>query len=124
MDYETWFDETGQVTVEAMYEADGVRWKRDRRAFVPGSGCRGLMSAVTDRDPDRFKAVLAGGCDLKLQPGVGSQALEHAIALGEVEPTRLLLDAGVDPNAGGKGAQEQARGRAVVSGRARSSASR
>ena len=66
--------------------------------YASGNACRGLLGAVTANDINRLKAILAGGCN----PGivsVGINPLEWAIGSARVEATRLLLEAGADPNA-------------------------
>jgi hypothetical protein len=60
--------------------------------------CRGLAEAVLSRDVDRLKRILGSGCDPRAYPGA-INPLQLAIARGQVDETRLLLEAGADPNA-------------------------
>jgi hypothetical protein len=55
---------------------------------------------VLSRDLERLERLLRSGCDPRNQ-GPGINPLQLAIAEGRVEETRLLLQAGADPNAVG-----------------------
>ena len=60
--------------------------------------CRGLGAAVGANDLARIRQILATGCAPGGANG-GASPLEQAISGGNVEATRLLLDAGADPDA-------------------------
>jgi hypothetical protein len=62
--------------------------------------CHGLGQAVLARDPDHLKLILGSGCDPRTYRSAVNP-LQLAIAGGRVAETRLLLEAGADPNAVG-----------------------
>ncbi len=66
--------------------------------YAAESACRGLSGAVAKNDLARLKSILDSGCNPN-HFGGGMNPLQFAIAGARVEATRLLLDAGSDPNA-------------------------
>jgi hypothetical protein len=67
-------------------------------AWAAGGQCHGLAAAVAKNDLVRLKSILDSGCNPN-PIGPGLNPLQFAIAGAHVEATRLLLDAGLDPNA-------------------------
>ncbi len=88
------------VVIVAGGWARGAAWTEDQSQTPPSSDarCRGLGEAVLRRNLDRLKLILADGCDPRAYRAA-IDPLQIAIAEGQVEETRLLLEAGADPNA-------------------------
>src|SRR5579871_903531 len=66
--------------------------------YAAENECRGLLGAVAKNDLVRLKSILESGCNPN-HYGIGFNPLQHAVAGAHVEATRLLLEAGSDPNA-------------------------
>lgn len=117
--------ETPIMTCARTGNADAVRMLLVRGAEVndkePTQNQTALMWAAAERHPKILQMLIDAKADLRAHTKLGFTALHFAARVGDLESTRILLDAGVDLNIRAQpdavSGQESGRGGATAAGR-------
>lgn len=95
--------ELGKLDVVKRLVARGAKLNtRDRLNFHDGGGKTALHYAVQSRRPEVAEFLLSKGADTEVQDKSNQTSLYLAVANGDLAMTKLLLDAGADPNGSGR----------------------
>jgi uncharacterized protein len=85
---------TGNADAVGMLLAHGA----DVNAKEPTQSQTALMWAAAEQHPKVLETLIAAHADLRAHSSLGFTALHFAARFGDLESTRILLDAGVDVN--------------------------
>jgi ankyrin repeat protein len=106
--------ETPLMTCTRSGSADAVRLLLAHGANVnakePNQNQTALMWAAAAQHPKVAQVLIEAGADLQSHTKTGFTALHFAARVGDMESTRTLLDAGVDPNIRSQPDSDNARG--------------